>query len=166
MQISPNITILVSSFNKKITENLLDGARWKLYNEGLSKDQVKVVHVPGAFELPLAAKWAISESGCGGVLALGCVIRGETPHFDYVCRESSRGLMEVGLASSIPVIFGVLTVDHEVQASTRSKTVSELERLKSVSCPPNQIKDMVDNKGVEAAEALIRMLEVRSEFSA
>jgi 6,7-dimethyl-8-ribityllumazine synthase len=107
--------IVVARFNSMITEKLLDGAR-----EALAKAQFDVFRVPGAFELPLAAKMLAQTHRYHGIIALGAVIRGGTPHFDYVAGETARGLQTVALETGIPVSFGVLTTDTMEQAESRS----------------------------------------------
>jgi len=107
--------ILVARFNSVITEKLLEGAR-----EALAKAQVEVFRVPGAFELPLAAKMLANTHRYHGIIALGAVIRGDTPHFDYVAGEAARGLQNVALETGIPVSFGVLTTDTLAQAESRT----------------------------------------------
>jgi 6,7-dimethyl-8-ribityllumazine synthase len=107
--------IVVARFNSAITEKLLEGAR-----EALAKAQVDVFHVPGAFELPFAAKILAQTGRYQGVVALGAVIRGGTPHFDYVAGEAARGLQDVALQTGVPVAFGVLTTDTLEQAESRS----------------------------------------------
>jgi 6,7-dimethyl-8-ribityllumazine synthase len=109
--------IVVARFNAAITEKLLEGAREALIKAGA--DGVEVFHVPGAFELPLAAKW-LAHGGYSAIIALGAVIRGETPHFDYVAGEAARGLQQVALECNIPVAFGVLTTDTLEQAEARA----------------------------------------------
>ncbi|MDD9950424.1 MAG: 6,7-dimethyl-8-ribityllumazine synthase [Zetaproteobacteria bacterium] len=165
MKLTGKIVIIVSTFNQKVTEKLLDGAKWKLYNAGLAEQDWEVIRVPGAFELPLAAQWATDREDCVGVVSLGCVIRGETPHFDFVCAESARGILEVSLGSSKPVIFGVLTTDTEQQAVSRAASVEVLEaksRLAQAEPDLDAVKDAVDNKGTEAAQALLDMLQLKS----
>ncbi len=108
--------VVVARFNSGITEKLLEGAQEALTKAGASG--IEVFHVPGAFELPLAAqKLAKSHDA---VIALGAVIRGETPHFDYVCDAAARGLLQVSLATGTPVAFGVLTTDTLAQADARA----------------------------------------------
>jgi len=109
--------IVVARFNSAITEKLLEGAREALAKTGA--DGVEVFHVPGAFELPLAAKW-LAHGGYSAIIALGAVIRGETPHFDFVAAEAARGLQQVALECNIPVAFGVLTTDTLEQAEARA----------------------------------------------
>ncbi len=107
--------IVVARFNSMITEKLLAGAR-----QALAKAHVDVFHVPGAFELPFAAKMLANTHRYHGIIALGAVIRGDTPHFDYVAGEAARGLQSVALETGIPVSFGVLTTDTLAQAEARS----------------------------------------------
>jgi 6,7-dimethyl-8-ribityllumazine synthase len=110
--------IVVARFNNAITAQLLDGAQ-----EALRKSCAagyEVFHVPGAYELPLAAMKLARRGGFNGIVALGAVVRGETPHFDYVAGEAARGLMRVSLDTGIPVAFGVLTTDTMEQAEARA----------------------------------------------
>jgi len=109
--------VVVARFNSAITEKLLEGAREALAKAGAGG--IEVFHVPGAFELPLAAKW-LAHGGYSAIIALGAVIRGETPHFDYVAGEAARGLQQVALECNIPVAFGVLTTDTLEQAEARA----------------------------------------------
>lgn len=114
------IGIAVSRFNRPVTRTLLEGARDALARYGVADDDVTVVWVPGAFELPLAATRLVDTHRPDAVIALGAVIRGETPHFTYVAAEAARGLQEVGLRTGVPVIFGVLTTDTLDQAWARA----------------------------------------------
>jgi 6,7-dimethyl-8-ribityllumazine synthase len=113
-----NFAILVARFNSAITEKLLAGAREALTKAGAKSQQV--FYVPGAFELPFAAKKLAERGGFDAIVALGAVIRGDTPHFDYVAGEAARGLQQAGLDSGVPVIFGVLTTDNWEQAEARA----------------------------------------------
>ena len=112
--------VIVSRFNELITEKLLDGARSALLQHGVAEDDVDVAWVPGAFEIPGAAGVALRHGGYDGIVAVGCVIRGETPHFDYVAGEAARGVQELAAAHDTPVTFGVLTTDTREQALARS----------------------------------------------
>lgn len=112
--------VLVSRFNDLVTERLLEGALGCLLQHGVPRDKVDVVRVPGAWELPGAAAAALRRGGCDGVIALGCVIRGETPHFDYVAGEAARGLQALAITEEVPVAFGVLTTDTREQALARA----------------------------------------------
>ena len=133
--------ILVSRFNDFITSKLLDGALDALARNGARDEDVTVVRVPGAFEIPLVAKKAVAGKKYDAVICLGAVIRGATPHFDYVSAEVSKGVAAVGLESGVPVIFGVLTTDSIEQA---------IERAGSKS----------GNKGFDAAMAAIEMVNL------
>ncbi len=113
------IAVVVSRFNDDITGALLDGALSTLREAGLPEEGLTLVSVPGAFELPVTAKALASRGDCDAVICLGAVIRGDTPHFDYVAGEAAAGLMDASLYTGIPIIFGVLTVDTHSQAIDR-----------------------------------------------
>lgn len=133
--------IVVARWNGEITESLLQGARRALLRHQVPEDDVQVFRVPGAFELPLAAR-KIAETGrFDAVVALGAVIRGGTPHFEYVCAETTRGIGDVALATGVPVAFGVLTTDDQRQARERSGPGT-------------------DNKGEEAALTALEMVSL------
>lgn len=131
------VTIIATSWHTQITDGLLAGAERALQAAG--NNEYKVVRVPGAFELPLAASQAI-KNGAEVVVALGVVIQGETPHFNYVCDAATSGLTRVQLDTSVPIGFGLLTVSNEAQALDRAGL-------------PNSKED----KGAEAVEAAIVM---------
>ena len=135
------IAIVVSRFNAGITDRLLTGALACLEQHGGSRDDAEVIHVPGAWELPPTAARIAELGRHDAIVALGCVIRGDTPHFDYVCAEASAGLGAVARSASIPVLFGVLTTDDHAQALSRAGEVK-------------------DNKGYEAAFAALEMVAV------
>ncbi len=135
------IAVLVARFNADVTDKLLEGARRALLAHGAAEDDVDVVRVPGAWELPQAAARAVAAGRFDAIVTLGCVIRGETPHFDYVCSETTLGLVAVARMAWIPVEFGVLTTDSIDQARARA---GEGPR----------------NKGYEAAMAVIEMVSV------
>jgi 6,7-dimethyl-8-ribityllumazine synthase len=135
------IGIVTSRFNPEITSVLKQGALQRLGELGIKTEQILAVDVPGAYEIPLAAKWLL-EKQCDAVLALGAVIRGETPHFDYVCQAVERGCSTLALEFSRPVVFGVLTTDNEEQAVAR-------------------IGGAMGHKGREAAEVAIEMIKLR-----
>ena len=130
------VAVLVSRYNELVTSRLLEGARAALRSAGVADEAVDVVWVPGAFELPAAAAAAAATGRYACLVALGAVIRGDTPHFDYVAGEATRGLGDVAVRHALPVGFGVLTVDTMEQA---------LERAGGAA----------GNKGREAAEAAI-----------
>ena len=114
------VAILVSRFNGDITGSLLDGALACLREHGASESSIDVYRVPGAWELPQTAARVVAMGRHDALVALGCVIRGETSHFDYVCDEANRGLGEVARASRVPLVFGVLTTDTHAQALARA----------------------------------------------
>ena len=112
-----HLAVVASRWNAPIVERLLEGCTRRLAELGAS---FEVYRVPGAFELPTAAKWLAEDARNAAVICLGCVIRGETPHFEYVAGECARGVMRVSLDTGVPVIFGVLTVETEQQAIART----------------------------------------------
>lgn len=141
---SAKVAIVVSRFNSFVVESLLSGAIDTLKRFGqVSEDNITVVRVPGAFELPLAAKKVAASGKFDGIIALGAVIRGGTPHFDFVAGECNKGLAQVSLEFNTPVSFGVLTTDTIEQAIERSGTKA-------------------GNKGGEAALGLLEMVNVLS----
>ena len=114
------IAICVARFYEDLAERLIAGARAELGEAGVSVADADVFDVAGAYELPLAAKYAAESGRYDGVVCLGAVIRGETSHYDYVCGESARGIQDVQLGTGVPCSFGVLTVENKEQALARS----------------------------------------------
>lgn len=114
------ICVLASRWNLFVTENLVEGALRKLREAGLSEDDITVAWVPGAFELPVAARWAAESGQFDAIVCLGAVIRGETSHFDYVAGGAAHGIARVALDTGVPVAFGVLTCDTAEQALARA----------------------------------------------
>ena len=114
------VAVVAARFNAHIVDELLAGCLRKLGQMGLNDAAIDVHRVPGAFELPVAAKLLAQTKQFGAVICLGCVIRGDTPHFDYVAGECARGIQQVAIAESLPVIFGVLTTNTEEQARART----------------------------------------------
>lgn len=112
--------IVVSRWNDFLTSRLLEGAIDALESSGVAESAVEIFKVPGAFELPLAVQKVAETGDFDAIIALGAVIRGETPHFDFVAGEAARGITQVGLATGIPVMFGVVTADTVEQAMNRS----------------------------------------------
>lgn len=112
--------VVAARFNPEITDTLLAGALARLAQHGVPAEDVDVYQVPGAWELPQTAARLATRAGHHGIIALGCVIRGETPHFDYVAGEAAYGLGEVARLSPVPVVFGVLTTDTRAQAARRA----------------------------------------------
>ncbi len=133
--------IIVSRFNDFITGKLLDGAVDALLRHGAKDEDIDVVKVPGAFEIPLAAKKVAAKGSYDAVICLGTVIRGATPHFDYVAAEVSKGVASASLDTGVPIAFGVLTTDTIEQAVERAGTKS-------------------GNKGFDAAVTAIEMAQV------
>ena len=114
--------IVASRFNEFITAKLLDGALDMLRRHGAAENAVDVVWVPGAFEIPLAAKKLAASGKYDAVICVGAVIRGATSHYDYVCNEVSKGVAQAGLSTGVPVIFGVVTTENIEQAVERAGT--------------------------------------------
>ena len=139
------LAVLVSRFNEEVTGRLREGARRALLDHGAREVDIAVVHVPGAWELPQAAARAVAARRFDAIVALGCVIRGETPHFEYVCSQVSLGLGAVARSADVPVTFGVLTTDDLAQALARAA-------------------DGPSNKGYEAALTAVDMVSVFREL--
>ncbi len=139
------LAIVVSRFNDFITGRLLEGATDAIVRSGGNADEITVVKVPGAFEMPLAAKGVATSKKYDGVVCLGAVIRGSTPHFDHVAAQVSRGLQSVMIESGVPVAFGVITADNLEQA---------IERAGSKH----------GNKGQQAALTVIEMVNVMKKL--
>jgi 6,7-dimethyl-8-ribityllumazine synthase len=113
------IAVVVSRFNYHVTAKLLEGAEHCLRDHGVLEKNRKVMYCPGAFELPQAANQLAAQKKWDAIICLGAVIRGDTPHFEYICTETARGIQDVALRYSVPVVFGVLTTDNEKQALDR-----------------------------------------------
>lgn len=137
--------IVAGRFNEFITSKLIDGCVDALVRHGASENDIELAWVPGSFEIPAAAKKMAAGNKYDAVIALGCVIKGDTPHFDYVAAEVSKGVAAVGLESGKPVIFGVLTTDTIDQAIERAGTKA-------------------GNKGADAACAAIEMVNLFVQF--
>lgn len=133
--------IVVSRFNDFITSRLLEGAVDALLRHGAKEDDIEVVKVPGAFEIPLIAKRIAAKGACQAVICLGTVIRGATPHFDYVASEVSKGIAAASLETGVPIAFGIITADTIEQAVERAGTKA-------------------GNKGWDAAVTAIEMAQV------
>jgi len=140
------VAVLVSRYNEVVTARLLEGARRCLKDKGVPEARVDVIWVPGAFELPVAAEAAAATGRYAAIVALGCVIRGETAHFDYVAGEAARGLGNVALAHRLPVGFGVLTTDTLEQALARAGGAA-------------------GNKGYEAVDAALTTADVLDQLT-
>jgi 6,7-dimethyl-8-ribityllumazine synthase len=141
------VAIVCGRFNDLITNRLLDGTLTGLAEHKVSEEHVSVAWVPGAFEIPVAAKAFAQTHRYDVVIALGAVIRGDTPHFDYVAGTCATGLQQAQLETGVPIVFGVLTTDDLDQAMVRSEPVGEGE-------------SEGDNKGTEAAATAVEMVDI------
>lgn len=139
------VGIIVGRFNEFISQKLLAGAVDGLKRHGVKGDNINIAWVPGSFEIPLAAQKMANSGKYDGIICLGAVIRGETPHFEYVSAEVAKGVAKIGLDTNIPVIFGVLTTETIEQAISRAGTKS-------------------GNKGFDAAMSLIEMVNLFKEI--
>lgn len=138
-----SVAIVVSRWNPIITNALYQGAKDVLIAAGVKEDNIFPYQVPGTFELPLGAQMALQKrEGLDGVICLGCVIQGETRHFDFICQAAANGIMEIGLTFDVPAIFGVLTPNTQEQAEARAG-------------------GKLGNKGEEAAVALLQMIDLQ-----
>ncbi|HEV7277891.1 MAG TPA: 6,7-dimethyl-8-ribityllumazine synthase [Devosiaceae bacterium] len=136
---STRIAIVVSRFNEEVTSGLLAGARAQLRDAGIELPEAAIFEAPGAFEIPLIAQTLARSGRFDGVVCLGCVIKGDTAHFEYISQAASMGLMTASLATGVPLAFGILTTYTDEQAVLRSR-------------------DDAHNKGREAAAACVASL--------
>ncbi|MHB7917357.1 6,7-dimethyl-8-ribityllumazine synthase [Staphylococcus borealis] len=139
------VAIVVSRFNDFITNRLLDSAKDTLVRHGVEEGNIDVAYVPGAFEIPLVSKKLAQKGAYDAIITLGCVIRGATSHYDYVCNEVAKGVSKANDVSDTPVIFGVLTTESIEQAVERAGTKA-------------------GNKGAEAAVSAIEMANLLKQF--
>ena len=139
--------VVVTRVNDFVTSKLLGGAIDALVRHGCADENITCVHVPGAFEIPLTAMKLAQSGSFDAIVCLGCVIRGETPHFEYICAEVSKGVAQVGLQTGVPATFGVVTADTLEQAVHRAGSKA-------------------GNKGADAAIAAIEMVNVLSQIGA
>ena len=137
--------VVVSEWNPNVTENLLKGILTTLENKGATPDQIIVHFVPGSFELVYGAKLLAEKANVDAVIALGSVVRGDTPHFDFVCQGVTQGISYLNATQSVPVIFGLLTTDNMDQANDRAGGI-------------------YGNKGDEAAITAIKMIAMKRSF--
>lgn len=144
---SKRIAIVAAKWNSFVTDPMLEGAEAALRGKGIPADQIYSFRCPGSYELPLACKMCIDKLGVDGVVAIGAVIKGGTPHFHYVCDAVNKGISDLNIRYDVPVSFGVLTTDNVEQAMERAS----LDK---------------GNKGAEAALAVCDMLELGNELSA
>jgi 6,7-dimethyl-8-ribityllumazine synthase len=139
------VAIVASRFHEDISERLVDGARAALLRHGVREGDVRIVWVPGAFELPQAAGRLAAAGDVDALVCVGCVIRGETPHFDYVAGEAARGISEVGRSTGVPTTFGLITANTREQAEARAGGA-------------------VGNRGEEAALAALELLTLFADL--
>jgi 6,7-dimethyl-8-ribityllumazine synthase len=139
------IGIIISRFNEFITSKLLGGAMDTLERHGVNTDDVDIAWVPGSFEIPIAADKMASSGKYDAVICLGALIRGSTPHFDYIAAEASKGIAQVGMKTGVPTIFGVITTENIEQAIERAGTKA-------------------GNKGADAAMSAIEMANLFKEM--
>ena len=136
-----SIAVIASQFNTDVTDRLIAGAIDCFTQYGLKQESIEIIRVPGAWELPQAASLVLQLDRHDAIVTLGCVIRGETPHFDYVCSAANNGVATLAREASIPILFGVLTTDNREQALARAGKGP-------------------DNKGYEAAVAALQMVDL------
>ena len=141
-----SIAVIASQFNTDVTDRLVAGAVGCFTEYGLNRESIEIIRVPGAWELPQAASLVLGLDRHNAIITLGCVIRGETPHFDYVCSAANDGVAAVAREASIPILFGVLTTDNREQALARAGKGSS-------------------NKGYEAAVAALQMVDLYARLA-
>ena len=148
VQLPPNtrVAVIAARFNAVIVDELLRGCVERLKERGLTNSNITQHRVPGAFELPVAAKLLADTKRYGAIVCLGCVVRGDTPHFNYVAGEAARGISQVAIATGVPVIFGVLTTNTDQQAQDRAGGAHS-------------------HAGVNAADAAVEMIALASTIS-
>jgi 6,7-dimethyl-8-ribityllumazine synthase len=132
--------IVVADWNDRFTYSMADAAIETLKIHGATADNILVKHVPGSFELVYGAKWMIDNAQVDAVIAIGCVIRGDTPHFDYICQGTTQGLTELNVEGKVPVVYGLLTCNNMEQAEARTGGI-------------------LGNKGTECAVTAIKMID-------
>lgn len=137
--------IVVARFNAFIAERLLEGALDSLIRSGVNDDDIEVARVPGAYEIPLVAQKMVKSGRFDAVICLGAIIRGATPHFDFVANEAAKGIAQVSMDSGVPVMFGVLTTDNIEQAIERAGTKA-------------------GNKGSDCAVAALEMINLLDQY--
>ncbi|MEX2600986.1 MAG: 6,7-dimethyl-8-ribityllumazine synthase [Balneolaceae bacterium] len=140
------VGIVAAKWNSMITDQMLEGALDALKAKGVREENIRVERCPGSYEIPLACKWLLDHTRPDGLIAIGAVIQGDTPHFDYVCDAVNRGISELNLSYGIPVAFGVLTTNTVEQAIRRASREE-------------------GNKGAEAALAMCEMIEMKHRLS-
>lgn len=141
-----SFAIVVSEWNTEVTDALKNGAMETLVELGAKEEDIQIEYVPGTFELPLGAHYFAENTDVHAIICLGCVIQGETRHFDFICQAAAQGIMQVGLDYSVPVVFGVLTTDNQQQAMDRAGGKH-------------------GNKGTEAAVTAVKMANLSDKIA-
>lgn len=134
--------VVVADWNDRFTYSMADAAIATLKEHGATDENIIVKHVPGSFELVFGTTWMVNEAKVDAVIAIGCVIRGDTPHFDYICQGTTQGLAELNLRGTVPVIYGLLTCNNMEQAEARTGGI-------------------LGNKGTECAVTAIKMIDYK-----
>ena len=134
------IGIVISTFNKPVTKGLLDGCPKALSEKGIEKKEIQIYRVPGAFEIPALVNILAKKNSYDAIISLGCVIKGETDHYNFICEAVSKGMMDITIMNTLPILFGVLTCQSKELAISRSL-------------------DTQDNKGYEVGLAAIEQIE-------
>ena len=155
-----DFALVASRFNEPVVNRLIEGATATLVARGADIKSIDLIRVPGAFELAAAARLCAETEMYDAIIALGCVIRGETPHFDYVASECASNLARLSRREDVPVLFGVLTTDTPEQADQRSVLFDDWQD----PVPRVEGGRKVSNKGAEAAVAALEMIEVFAEI--
>jgi|SRR3989339_1148794 len=137
--------LIVSRFNELVTQRLMEGAENRLIRHGAKKDDIDTFWVPGSFEIPLIAQKVVKTKKYDALICLGAIIKGDTPHFDYIASESAKGIAHVSLASGIPIEFGIITAETAEQAMERAG----IKR---------------GNKGAQAAESAVEMINILEQI--
>lgn len=140
------VAIVTARFNDQVTSRMHAGARDALLRSGVAADAIREVQIPGAFELPLTCRWLAQSGRVDAIVALGCVIRGDTDHYEHVCTQASRGILDTMLATGVPIGFGLLTCETLEQALDRAG-------------------GKAGNKGADAALAALEMAALRADLS-
>jgi len=157
---NPRFAIVVSRFNADITDSLLAGAQGAFSDAGLPANALSIHFVPGAFELPFLCDQLAKSGNFSAILALGCVIRGDTPHFDFVASQCAKGIEESSRKRGVPIIFGVLTTDTFAQAKHRASTQA-LQGSNAFESNRQEKVTPESNKGAEAASTAMAMAKAR-----
>ena len=134
------IGIVISTFNKPVTKGLLDGCLKALSEKGIEKKEIQIYRVPGAFEIPALVNMLAKKNSYAAIISLGCVIKGETDHYNFICEAVSKGMMDITIMNTVPILFGVLTCQNKELAFSRSS-------------------DTQDNKGYEVGLAAIEQIK-------